>query len=62
LRDIFYTIVIVWLVYKIWQAFSPSSQKNPNQKRDGDVTVHNYSPDKKSNDKGEYVDYEEIKD
>lgn len=62
MRDIFYTIVVVWLVYRIWHAFSAPASKNASPQKEGDVTIQNHSSNPKNNEKGEYVDYEEIKD
>lgn len=67
MRDIFYTVVIAWLLYRIWNAFAPkpqvkNTQQDFSQKKEGDVTVENFNSQKKSSDdKGDYIDYEEIK-
>ena len=69
MADVFYTILIAWVLWRIFGGFSlkaniPPRQNNTQQrKHEGDVTI---SSDKKnnkrnSNDEGEYVDYEEIK-
>jgi hypothetical protein len=68
MRDIFFTILAVWVVYRIWngiQTVNARSQHNTNEpaKKAGSVSV-DYVPPKKNkndNDDGEYVDYEEIK-
>jgi len=68
MRDIFFTILIIWIVYRIYsaiQAANPRNVRNTNDpgKKSGSVSV-DYVPPKKNkadNDDGEYVDYEEIK-
>jgi hypothetical protein len=66
MRDIFYTVVVLWLVYRIWQAFSVGSKASnrTHRKQEGDVTIHNMNDNKSSgkSEGGEYVDYEEVKD
>ena len=73
MRDVIWTIIIVWLVYKIYNAFKGSKtyvfnkhEHHHHYEKEGSVkidpnTIH--SNTKKSNNKGEgeYVDYEEIK-
>lgn len=68
-RDIVWTVIVVWVVWKIYNAFSskPNTQKttsgNSQYRKEGEVKI-----DKNINSKtrfnpndGEYVDYEEIK-
>lgn len=59
MRDIFYTVVVIWLVYKIWQAFSQQPSKKYQQPN---TTTNSYNSTSKNKDDDEYVDYEEIKD
>jgi len=72
MRDVFYTIMVVWIVWRIVNAYSSYSAKQYNNagnsshqrsNEEGKTTVK-YSPpaSKKINDdEGEYVDFEEIK-
>ena len=75
MKDIFYTLLVVWLVWRILNSVNAhrakrasqqqgSSQKGYSQtKTEGETTV-NFVPPKKKNVgdvDGEYVDYEEIK-
>ena len=69
MRDVFYTIVVVWIVMQIYNSFKssanrPANPQQPQQRRQGDVTVDtNSKKNNRDDDKGgEYVDYEEIKD
>ncbi len=77
LRDVIWTIIIVWLIYKLVDIFKGSSKKsyagnNSNTQNEQGQTYNsntNYSAKKdtkeaiqKSADKeGDYVDFEEIK-
>ena len=76
LRDIIWTVIIIWVVWKIYDAFKNVSkpktqthgfnpqQNNNDQKKEGEVKVDHSAPKQKSHFKpndGEYVDYEEIK-
>ncbi|MBI2270693.1 MAG: hypothetical protein HYU69_10115 [Bacteroidetes bacterium] len=68
MRDIFFTILAVWIVYRIWNGIQVANARNFNgrseaEKRAGDVSVDYVPPKKnnKDNDDGEYVDYEEVK-
>ncbi len=74
MRDVFYTILVVWIVWRIINAFSSSKTKAQNttsnsaqypNKKEGETTV-DFMPQtsnatKLKDDAGEYVDYEEIK-
>jgi len=68
MRDIFYTLLVVWLVWRILNSVSSHRAKKANgekvsPKKEGETTI-NYVPPKKKglgDDEGEYVDYEEIK-
>lgn len=71
MRDLFYTILIVWLVSKIYNSFQSkfsanSTQNDPEaqRKKQGEIHIEDLSKkshEKKNRDDGEYVDYEEIK-
>ena len=70
MKDVFYTILLVWLIFRIMNGFSSfryhtSGKKLENSKynKKGETTVDFVPPKKKapSDDEGEYVDYEEIK-
>jgi hypothetical protein len=72
MRDVFFTILAVWVLWKIFsgrivtQSFTFNTQNNhpPEQeKKEGEVKIDYQKPSqkKKDNDEGEYVDYEEIK-
>ena len=69
MRDVFYTLVVVWIVWRILNSVNShrSKSSNPQQtasKKEGETTV-NYVPPKKKNvgdSEGEYVDYEEVKE
>lgn len=78
MRDVIWTIIVVWVVYRIWEAIKSSRvyiyQKHEhnhnynNGQREGEVKIdaekQGHHADRKPNsDKGgEYVDFEEIKD
>ncbi len=69
MRDIFYTVVVVWLVWRILSSVNSHRAKKASQtqssssKKEGETTVNYVPPQKKPLDatEGEYVDYEEIK-
>ncbi len=68
MRDVFYTILVVWIVWRIYTSFSknrPKDQSKPvsSSKRQGETTLDYIPEDKKRKDfkGGDYVDYEEIK-
>jgi len=67
MRDLFYTILVVWVVWQILRSVSAYKQKQNNatssSKKRGETSV-DYIPPQKSkfpDGEGEYVDYEEIK-
>lgn len=77
MRDVIWTIIAVWVVYRIYEAIKSSRvyiyQKhehnyNTSSKREGEVKIdaknqEHHSDRKPNSDKGgEYVDFEEIKD
>ncbi len=69
MRDVFYTLLVVWIIWRIMNGFSSvrsagSAPKQPSsRKKEGETTVNFVPPKKKSvaDNEGEYVDYEEIK-
>lgn len=68
MRDVFYTILVVWIVWRIFNSISAYKAKqegNSQQstRKDGETTVDYIPPTKKkiSDTEGEYVDYEEMK-
>lgn len=72
MRDVFYTILIIWIVWRIFNSISNyrtkhSSSFNPSSSAkkatEGQTKVDYIPPVKKkiSDDEGEYVDYEDIK-
>jgi hypothetical protein len=72
LRDIVWTIIVIWLIWRIYGAFKSisksKSQANgfntrPHYQKEGEVKIDK-SVDLKSHfnpSDGEYVDYEEVK-
>ena len=69
MRDAFYTLLVVWVIWKIVNGLNAmQSKKGKHQQtssnRFGETTI-SYTPPgpqkKKDPDDGEYVDYEEIK-
>ena len=72
MKDLFYIILFVWLIWRLLKAFSSDAPKpktnseNTSQKtanRVGETTVQFVPPKTKpiNDDAGEYVDYEEVK-
>lgn len=72
MRDIIWTVILVWLIWKIVDTVKNVSKSkaqgyNSNQQqytREGEVKINNIGPQQKSHFKpedGEYVDYEEVK-
>ena len=72
MRDVFYTILIIWILWRIINSISRYRTKQgghvnnsspDNKRREGDTSVDYAPPVKKriSDDEGEYVDYEDIK-
>ena len=67
MQEFFYTIVSIWLIYKLFDVFSPRAKQNYAQQdprpKEGEVKidVSKNNPSKFSDKEGEYVDYEEIK-
>ena len=72
-RDIIWTVILVWIVWKIIDAFKNVSKMQPQKvnnntqqhnRKEGEVIIESSAPNHKSHFKpgdGEYVDYEEIK-
>lgn len=74
MRDIIWTVIIVWIVWKIYDSFKavskPNTQRvNTNQQQSRSqnhdkTTVNSFGENNKSHldpNIGEYVDYEEVK-
>ncbi len=72
MRDVFYTILVVWIISRVFSSISAygskkennSADSKPKSKRtDGQTSVDYIPPVKKkiSDDEGEYVDYEDVK-
>jgi len=67
MADVFYTILIIWVLWRIFGSTRTPSQFRQNamntDKKEGDVTITSVpKPDQQNrNDGGEYVDYEEVK-
>ena len=69
MKDLFYTILVVWIIWRIMNSVNvirtkPSAPYPPSSsKKEGETTVDFVPPKKKSvaDSEGEYVDYEEVK-
>ncbi len=69
MKDIFYTILVVWIIWRIVNSINShrnkqaSENKQQNSRKEGETIVDFVPPEKKKmNDgEGEYVDYEEVK-
>ncbi|MDQ3046725.1 MAG: DUF4834 family protein [Bacteroidota bacterium] len=68
MRDIFYTILIVWVLWRIVSSINAHKRRQaptmqPPKSKQGETTVEFIPPKKKKfgDDEGEYVDYEEMK-
>jgi len=73
MRDVFYTILIVWIIWRVLDGISAYGAKketraadnfsSKSKRKEGETSVDYVPPIKKriSDDEGEYVDYEEIK-
>jgi hypothetical protein len=73
MRDVFWTIITIWVIYRIYQAIRSSRvyvyQKHEHKyqsRPEGEMNIDREAPGKNrkpNSDKGgEYVDFEEIKD
>jgi len=71
MRDVFYTLLVVWFIWRVMESISGARAKvnsgprrsQPRQPKTGETTVEYVPPKTKSKyeGKGEYVDYEEVK-
>jgi hypothetical protein len=66
MKDVFYTILTVWIIWKIYNAFVSTKQPqntNRTKSKEGNITLKNTASKSKhiSDTEGEYVDFEEIK-
>jgi hypothetical protein len=72
MRDLFYTILIVWILWRILNSISSFNARQKNSSNnsssyskpiEGETKIDYVPPVKKKidDDEGEYVDYEEIK-
>ena len=73
MQEVFFTILVIWILFRIFNGTSLSSkravnftQNNFNQKetpKEGEtkITYNPNSKSKKQNEDGDYVDFEEIK-
>jgi len=59
MRDIFFTIVAVYVVWRILGEFAAAKNKNNNS--DPKINYNNKRNSSKNNNNDEYVDYEEVK-
>lgn len=72
MRDLIWTIILIWIVWKVYEMFKRAPQKskvsnsntnNSNLRKEGEVKIETTVQQKTyfgKND-GEYVDYEEVK-
>ena len=71
MKDVFYTLLVVWVVWRIIDGLNASRIRTRNNQpssagKEGETTISYMPPSaerikKKSPDDGEYVDYEEVK-
>lgn len=72
MRDAFYTILVVWIIWRIVNSISTYrsertgrtfNSESKSQKKQGDTSIEYIPPTERKydDDDGEYVDYEEIK-
>ncbi|MDI1354593.1 MAG: hypothetical protein PSX36_06730 [bacterium] len=74
MKDIIWTLIIIWLIYKVTDVFKGFSKKNVNSQEDVNheenlrthTSAHNDQDIKSAvrkhlNTEGEYVDFEEMK-
>lgn len=75
MRDIIWTIIVIWAVWKVYETFSSLSKaktrtsysqyQQNSYRKEGKIQVESTTESKKPHFKpshGEYVDYEEVKD
>ena len=72
MRDVIWTIIVVWVLYRLYNAFFSGSKRtvvyqkheHHHYAKEGQVNVENVSSSQKRSkkiDDGEYTDFEEIK-
>lgn len=71
MRDVFYTILVVWIIWRIYTSISVYKTRQAtntdtttsNNRKAGETHVDYIPPTKKklNDDDGEYVDFEEVK-
>lgn len=72
MRDIIWTVILIWVVWKVYDAFKNVSrnktqthhQNNNYNRREGEVKIDNSGSKTKTHfksDDGEFIDYEEVK-
>ncbi len=68
MRDLIWTIIIVWVVWKVYDAFKSISKAKPQRtdsysQKEGEVKIDRHVNLKShfNPDDAEYVDYEEVK-
>jgi len=68
MRDLFYTILVVWIIWRIVSSINTYKNKQTNysqhnKRKEGETTIDHIPQTKKkiNDDEGEYVDYEDIK-
>ena len=73
MRDLIWTLIVVWLIYRIVEIFRYNSAKksfNTDNRQAQSNTIHNTSRPEKDirkaikkhlNNEGEYIDFEEVK-
>jgi hypothetical protein len=68
MRDVFYTLLVVWIIWRIMNSVKvirtrQTTNSQESSRKEGETTVDFIPPKKKSisDTEGEYVDYEEVK-
>lgn len=67
MKDVFFTILIIWIIFRIFGRVKVINPQNFSQredrKKEGEVRIDKVPGKKKyrNDDDGEYIDYEEIK-
>ena len=68
MADLFYTVLIIWVLWRIFGGSAKTTVYHKHQyeqpkKQEGDVTVSPASKagSQNNSDRGDYVDYEEVK-
>ncbi|HTL83266.1 MAG TPA: hypothetical protein VL651_16240 [Bacteroidia bacterium] len=69
MQEFFFTLVSIWFIYKLFDAFtikgrSTSASQQQSRPREGEVKINESKTNasKFTESEGEYVDFEEIKD